>query len=168
MNKLSRIIRYQATDGILNLPDSYLAMLYYRMKKERTLSTVFYNMPDEMLTVEWFIGFMKYRVALWIVEDTDDEPGAMVWLTNIVGKRAEIHFNVFKKYWGYLDPYCEQVFKTVEKNFDLIYGIIPVFNALAMNVANKYFKHIGELPMYSYRAKDGETFSAIIYARTSK
>jgi len=169
---MSTIIKYEMINGLPTLSNRYIEKLYLNMRKDRTFYRVFYDVNPNQFGIIEFVDFFRNIASLWVSIDDDGSTEAMVWLTDICPKKAEIHFNVFKKYWGNSQLVVESIFNHVfnlkinnEYIFNLLCGYIPITNTLALKAAIVHMEIIAEIPNYCWIFNEQKSIPATLLAR---
>ncbi len=147
------LVPYVKLNGEWTVPDNVMAAIYYQMKIDGTLDTVFYdgkvNSPEEL------VSLMKDPINLPVVTLVDKKISGIYWLSGVSNNYAFGHFCAFKNAWGkYTKEIAQRVldywFSFPSKDgflFDVIIGMIPEFNERAIRYAEDIgFSRVGAIP----------------------
>lgn len=161
-------IPYATPDGVPTLRDSVLAAVYQRICEERSYRRVFF---DKSVTDEdGFVKTMKSRPFSLV--RFDGEVGGFFWLDLIGQHAADVHFCVFRGFYGAAGIsmgkrvllYLGQVGRG-EWPLSVVYGKVPANNPLAARYALTIgMCHVGVLPMYFHDAFDDKLVDANVFA----
>lgn len=155
---------------IVNSKEDTLAGLYQKqihwtMLEERSLSMVFYNVPEHELTWQWFIRFCTEEAILWVITEDRKMLGA-VWLTDCYDKVADIHYCMFKESWGDSARICSEVMQLLFNHTDVecFMALIPDFNTHAVDKPLSYgFKKVGVIPKRCWHEADKKSYAGHLY-----
>jgi hypothetical protein len=162
-----RLVPYIAVDGIMTFPDSAIMSLYDRMVEDRTHEVVFY--AGHITDREFFLRYMKRPgVMLFALVMNKDHIG-FTWLDGIEDRTAYLHFCLFSEYWGdtvEIGTYALNLLMNMQGKdgyvFDLFKGIVPVWNAHAVDFAVKCGgKKLGVLPNAVWNAAKNKSEDAV-------
>jgi len=151
------------------------------MHNNGTAGDVFYNMSPDDLNPEWWSAFIKQQCQLFAIlefkiKDPKEEPGTlgivgMCWLNNVVGRRADIHYCMFKPAWGRSAEICAEAMEVLFKqtNIDCFIALVPSTNKQALDKALEYgFKSSAIIPKACYIAALGKSVNGHQYHMTRK
>lgn len=167
---------YTINDGVPSVRDSELNGLYSAMEKEGSLNVVYYNMSQDDITPEWWLWYMKEHCKLFVILESEKDIKqkrivGITWLSNIVGKRADIHYCLFEPGWGRSAEICKEALKkmfTITK-MDCLIALVPETNARAFNKPSEYgFKGPVIIPQACYIALLGKSVAGYQYHSTRK
>ena len=126
-------------------------------------------------TAEEFIREMRSTHVHPHLVYCDGEVAAIVWLTNLEGRSARGHFVVFSAHMKkarHLGRFALQQllsyrYESGEHCFDVIAGMIPQRNMIAVNTCMKAgFKKIGIIPNGAWIASEGRSEDMVLLAAT--
>ena len=156
-----------------NASDSVWRSIWQRMVGEGTAITVFCD--GTVVDEDGFVSEMNAPHVHPYIVCVDGTPAAVVWLTNLEGRMARGHFVTFKAYSKmarHLGRFAFQQLLTYTYEdgsycFDVIFGMIPCSNMLAVNTCIKSgFKKVGVLPNGAWIAAKGKSENMIVTAVT--
>jgi RimJ/RimL family protein N-acetyltransferase len=129
---------YIINDGIPSMKDTELIGLYHKMRKEGSLDLVFWTHSPNEYGVDQWLNFIK-QAQLFLIMDNGKIAGAC-WLTNVIGRRADIHYCMFQEYWGKSDEICAQVPGLIfeSTNLNVLMALIPESNERALHKPTRY------------------------------
>ena len=166
---------YTINDGIPSIKDSELVSLYLTMKKEESLDVVFYNVSKDDVSRDWWLYWMKEHCQLFVIlesrPDKKRDIVGIVWLNNRVGRRADIHYCMFKPAWGRSTEICSEVMKLLfeHTNYDCFVALIPETNTQAVGKPIEYgFKGPVTIPKACYVAALGRSVAGMQYHMTRR
>ena len=168
------IVPYVQINGSWTLPDDAIKGLYRIMDRDRSVRRVWYT--GAVKNEDDFLATAKNPNTHMILMTTEEpRPIGIVWLNNVAGKSAQIHFVMFREFWGNLtieagklavDYFMGIKDREGEPIFDVLMGVTPGKYGMVIN----YIKEvgvtvIGTIPhlLFNYwtgKAMDG-TFSYI-------
>lgn len=161
---------YIFEDGVPSIKDSELKALYQTMANEGSLPVVFYDCPENDLTWEWFYRFMVYNCTLFVImEYQKDAPVGimgMVWINNISGRTADIHYCMFSPAWGRSDEICTEAMSKLfeQTNIDCFIALIADTNILAVDKPLNYgFTKAAKIPKMCWVEAAGEACIGHLY-----
>lgn len=136
------------------VPDSHLSQIYRRIVRERTVYKTFYD--GSVQNTRDFINFVKSDKNRFFFVNYQGKEAGFFWLTEFVAKTAFINYCLFNEFWGKegyligskcLDMILHQKEPHDEYKIDVLLGLTPVTNKLAMNFLVKNgMKVIGRVP----------------------
>lgn len=166
---------YSINDGMPSMRDSELLSLYRSMESDGTLNVVYYNMAEDDITPEWWMAFMKQRCQLFVIlEQQKDQKRnivGIVYLSNIVGRRADIHYCLFKPGWGRSAAICSKTMEILfeQTDVDLFVALIPEWNKRAQGKPLEYgFKSSAILKKACYIQALGKSVNGHQYTMARK
>jgi len=171
---MTRLIPYEAFDGIPTFTDSFIMGLYNQMYQEGTADRVFID--GSVLNAEGFLNMAKFgSMKLFVIygeDNSENSPDGVFWLNNFQAMSAQLHFCFFKKSWGRKalehSKYCVNASVNMknalgEPMFDLIHGSTPADNVLALRLVKlSGMTILGEMPCGVWNHKKQESVPAII------
>lgn len=156
--------KYGEIDGVRNFTDSFIMSIWDRIETEKKAEYV--NRTSENWGREDFLRSVKSdKLHLWIIF-YDKKLFAIVWVQNIKGKRAEMHFCTFNGFPRNIVEYGREVqdFLMNFYEFEVVYGFTPADNKLALKYLDKLgWVRLGVLPRGSYSCKAGNMDSILMY-----
>jgi len=156
------LIPYIEHDGMWTLRDSEMVSLFEQFEEEGSIQYIFRS--GEIHTPEDFIRTFKYGTNRLYISLIDDKIAAIVWLSDISGRRASIHFNALKWCWGKkVRDEGKYVLDTLSTVWDCLIGITPVDNPLACRFIKQIgMKPLGVMPNMVYDEGLNESIDALI------
>jgi len=161
---------YSINDGMPSMRDTELLGLYKTMEMEKNLDRVYYNMSHDDITPEWWTWYMKERCQLFVILESRPEEKreiiGIVWLNHIVGRKADIHYCMFKPAWGRASDICAKVMKMLfdQTEVDCFVALIPEYNHRAVGKPVEYgFKSSAILKKACYIATLGKSVNGHQY-----
>lgn len=161
-----KLYPYIINDGVPSLKDSELVGLYKKMSQDESLNLVFWNRPTGEYGVGDWLDLVKTDAQLFVIMTEEGEIAGMCWLTNIMGRRADIHYCMFKEFWGKSDELCKEVPELLfdMTNLNCIVATIPEFNKYAFGKPLVYgFTGAGTIPNLCWIPALGESVPGHIY-----
>lgn len=151
------------TDGMPSMTDSYLARIYNQLVIDGAEKASFTD--GSVQCAEDFIRLFKSPHQLLFIVERDGVPAMIGWMNDFEGKRAQIHFSIFKKYRGQESVgMCKRLidygFSIVGDNghlFDVMYAILPTKNMVACNFAKKIMEVAAIIPNFCFNFWDNTT-----------
>lgn len=149
------IIPFGYVDGVPTLRDTKIFGFYDLMKRDGTLSTVFYDRPD--IDCLEFARFMKFSVRLFVyystLPDDTDQPLALGWLSHFENGIARCHFCGFKEVWGEDSVRVGKImsrYMLQASEMSMLYGMTPSWNRLAIRLIRQMgWAILGQMPFGS-------------------
>lgn len=148
-----KLIQYTKFDGIRNFPDSYIKQLFERMDAENLVDKVFPG--GSIKTSDEFLRVMKYGQCRLFLIFCESEIAGITWLTEFKQRSAVAHFCSFKraqgeKTWLIAKKVLNELLYMKDSKgyiFDVLLGMIPSNNEIAVKFAQKYGMNIAaEIP----------------------
>ncbi len=168
-----KLIPHTKIDGIRTYKDSEIMGLYDRMVKEGSADITFSDG-----CVQSREGFLKMaKNSGFFVVSCDGEIVGVTWITDIYGKRGEVHFCAFKTSidWAKNGVECgktvaSKLINLKDKNghiFDVLLGITPKDNLPAcIWLARIGLEKLCEIPYGIYSAKEKRSVPAVFWCLT--
>jgi hypothetical protein len=168
------LVPYIQVDGIMTFTDSAIMSLYDKMVEDGTHDIVFY--AGHITDRESFLRYMKRPDVMLFVLVTDKKYIGFTWLDNIEDRTAYNHFCLFSQCCCKVEigAYASNLMMNMKNNngyvFDLIKGIVPVWNTSAIDFALKCGgKKLGILPKAVWNAAKNKSEDAVfIYCTRSE
>jgi len=166
---------YTINDGIPSVRDSELLGLYQTMESDKSLDVVYYNKPQDDISPEWWMAFIKTHCQLFVILETGDDGKrsivGIVYLNNVVGRRADIHYCMFKPVWGRSAEICSEVMRLLfeHTNMDCFVALIPEYNKQALGKPTEYgFKSSAIIKKACYISSLGKSVNGHQYTMARK
>ncbi|WP_027178767.1 hypothetical protein [Maridesulfovibrio bastinii] len=167
-NKLA-LIAYFESDGVRNMPDSYVENLYLRAEEEGLTRITF--MDGSLNDSRLFLEDMKHGSHLFVIASGPEVAG-FCWVNHVQQKSAYFHFCFFRKFWGHkaeeIAKFALNYILNIEDGhggylFDMLIGNTPLKNRAACRRIRKApFLHVtGELPFGYFEAKTGRSIPSL-------
>lgn len=173
MKERLKLIPYCDVDGCRTFRDTEIRDLYERMVQDGTAETVF--SARDITTAEEFLEAMKHGAHNLFVVMVDGQKAGIVWLNMFEGRFARCHWCVFSPYWGKESVEIGKESLRLVMNMkdregifmlDMLLGIVPSMNRLAINYCEKCGGIIqGEIPYLSMWQGNSVPGTIIYYTR---
>lgn len=164
-----KIIPYCEIDGIRTFSDTEIYNLYEKMLLES--KNIFIDgsvkSPDDFLTLFKYGGHNLYVI------NYKDDTAAFAFLNHFDNKTAQIHFCIFKKYWGTIGTSLgRELLKNVltikdrdDKTYlDVLIGIVPLENKHANRYAIRVGgKRVGYIPNLIWNEEHQQSEGATLF-----
>ncbi|MFA7256045.1 MAG: hypothetical protein WC047_00520 [Kiritimatiellales bacterium] len=165
---MDKIIPYIVVDGIPTMPDSFLAGLYNNLVGDGIEKLAFSD--GSVRCADDFVRLFKSGSQLLFVLTRDESPLVVGWINTFEGKRAQIHFSVFKRGIGRdhialgkkMIGHCFSLQINGEFLFDVFYGITPTSNKLACRYAKKIMTVAATIPNFCYNFWDKTSSDGLV------
>lgn len=147
------LIPYVKVNEEWTIPDHVMAAIFYQMKIDGTLNTVFYS--GKMNSPEELVFMMQDSINLPVVVLVDGKISGLYWLNGVASNYAFGHFCAFKETWGkctkeIAKKVMDYWFSFTDKDgflLDVIIGMVPEFNERAIRYVEEFgFKRVGSIP----------------------
>ncbi|WP_027179819.1 hypothetical protein [Maridesulfovibrio bastinii] len=167
-NKLA-LIAYFESDGVRNMPDSYVENLYLRAEEEGLTRITF--MDGSLNDSRLFLEDMKHGSHLFVIVSGPEIAG-FCWVNHVQHKSAYFHFCLFRDFWGNkanaIALFTISTLLHTEDGyggylFDMLIGNTPLKNRAACRRVKKspYMQVLGELPFGYFDAETGASIPSL-------
>lgn len=163
------MVPYGKVDGIRTYKDSEILGLYTRVMVESGAQMF---RDGSIKDGQAFLRMAKSAGVAFHVAYVRGKLAGCVWLTGFQDRLAQVHFCVFREFWGKdalgLGRHClrELIHKTCtdgEYWLDMLLGLTPADNPLALRFAKMCgWKQACVLPCGMYDAKERKSFPVIL------
>ena len=166
----SNIIPYVNMNGSWTVSDQIMGSIFDQLVEDGIFQTVFYDGRIKGKTD--FIEMMQSKENLVQIILVNDKIIGITWLNGVSQNRAFSHFAFFKEAWG---KYTNEMGKEVIKYwmgiqyegkylFDVLLGIIPIFNKRAHKFTQEVgYTRLGQIPYMSILASGEKEPAEIFY-----
>ena len=146
---------YQRIDGVPTMRDSDITELYQRTEAAG-LTRLMFN-DGSLQNASEFTDYVTRSAVIFFKITLAGNPFGYFWLNRIESTHAYCHFCAFPKYWG--DGRTVQVgieaMKICLKEFDMVMGMLPSSNEIAINYLLKVGLHkLGRVPNLIWSESD--------------
>lgn len=164
------LVPYVCLDGRWTVSDSVLDELFHGMEDDSTLDRVFYE--GHVQTTQQLKELLQNPTAIPVIIGIGDRPVGFAWLNGQSGHTAFAHFCFLKRVWGresleagnLLLKYWMSLSDEEGGIFDVLIGVIPKFNSVAIEFAQRVgFQMLGVIPGMGRRPSGERLSSAILY-----
>lgn len=167
------MVPFGEVDGIRTYKDSEILELYRRVMAESGAQMF---RDRSIADGPAFLRMAKAQGTAFHVAYVRGQVAGCVWLTHFHDRLAQVHFFIFREFWGQdasgLGQHClrELIHKRCNDGeywLDMLLGLTPADNRLAVRFAKKCgWKQLCELPYGTFNADTGKSSPAILSAVT--